>query len=277
MSVRHSRHGVDLEVFVRTASSNSLDGTPVSESGLSIIEPFVSESLHVVGIEVSDSLGNLGSGDSASSLDHLLSDFSVNLIVRLEVHHLVVEVVAATDDLNVVHKVRVDGGEADTTVVHLTREDFVTHEVVTENTTVRVGEEVSIGDSDINEIGEESVLGTVLLLSIIEMLGVLVDSVRAENVLEKSERVVIFIVNRGSIIEDSNVSVVHLIISDKHKRRSIDTLLIRRVKSRGLLHSAESLVTLFNEGFMVDTTSSDDDHVVSKVVSSSVCVKSFNT
>lgn len=195
MSVGNSGHGVNLEIFVRSVNSNSLDGTPVGESGLTIVEPFVSESLHVVGIEVGNSLGNLRSGDSTSGLDHLLSDLGVDFVMRLEVHHLVVEVVSATDDLNIIHEVSVDGGEAHTTVVHLTGEDFVTHVVGSEHTAVRVGEEVGVGDSDINEVGEEGMLGVVLLLSVIEVLGVLVNSVRSKDVLEESEGVVVFVVD----------------------------------------------------------------------------------
>jgi len=195
MSVGDSRQGVDLEVLVRTVNGNSLDGTPVGEGGLGIVEPFVSESLHVVGVEVGNSLSNFRSGDSASGLDHLLSDLSVDLVVRLEVHHLVVEVVSATDDLNIVHEVSVDGRETHSAVVHLTGEDLVSHEVVSEKTTVGVGQEVRVGDSDINEVGEKSMLGMVLLLSVIEVLGVFVNSVSSEDVLVESEGIVVFIID----------------------------------------------------------------------------------
>jgi len=277
MGVGHSGHGVDLEVLVGSTRGYSLDGTPVGEGGLGIVEPFVSQSLHVVGIEVGNSLGDLRSGDSASGLDHLLSDLGVNLVVRLEVHHLVVEVVAASDDLNVVHEVSVDGGQADTTVVHLTGEDFVTHEVVSENTAVGVGEEVRVGDSHVDEVGEEGVLGVVLLLAVIEVLGVLVDSVASEDVLEESEGVVVFVVDRGGVVEDSNVGVVHLIISDKEERRGVDALIVGRVKSGGLLHGSKGLVALLDEGFVGNGTGSNNDHVVSEVVGSSVAIESFNS
>jgi len=276
MGVRDSGHGVNLEVLVRSVNSNSLDGTPVGESGLGIIEPFVSESLHVIGIEVGDSLSNLRSGDSASGLDHLLSDLSVDFVMRLEVHHLVVEVVPAADDLNVVHEVRVDGGEADTTVVHLTGENFVTHVVGSENTTVGVGEEVGVGDSDINEVRDEGMLGVVLLLSVIEVLGVLVNSVRSEDVLEESEGVVVFVVDGGGIVENSNVGIVHLIVSNEKERGSENAFLVSRVEGGGLLHGTESLVALVNERLVVDASSSDNNHVVSEVVGSSVAIESFD-
>ena len=57
------------------------------------------------------------------------------------------------------------------------------------------GEEVGVGDSDINEVGEEGMLGVVLLLSVIEVLGVLINSVRSKDVLEESEGVVVFVVD----------------------------------------------------------------------------------
>lgn len=277
MGVSDSGHGVDLEVLVRTVHGNSLDGSPVGESGLGIVEPFVSQSLHVVGIEVRDSLSNLGSGDSASSLDHLLSNFSVDIVMGLEVHELVVEVVSASDDLNIVHVMGVDGRETHTAVVHLTGENFITHEVVSEETAIRVGFEVRVGDGDINEVGEEGVLGMVLLLSVIEVLSMLVNSVRTEDVLEESEGVVVLIVHRGGVVEHSNVGVVHLIVSNEHERRSENSFLISRVKSGGLLHGSESLVALVHEGLVIDTSSSDDDHIVSEVVGSSVAIESFNS
>lgn len=277
MGVGDSRHGVDLEVLVRSVDSNSLDRSPVGEGRLGIVEPFVSQSLHVVGIEVRNSLGDLRSGDSASGLDHLLSNFSVDLIVRLEVHHLVVEVVSATDDFDVVHVVGVDGGQADTTVVHLTGEDLVTHEVVSEETTIGVGLEVRVRDGDINEVGEESVLGVVLLLSVVEVLGVLVNSVRAEDVLEESEGVVVLVVHRGGIVEHSDVGVVHLIVSHEEERGGEDAVLVGGLKGRGLLHGTESLVAAVNESFVVNAASSDNDHVVSEVVGSSVAVEAFNS
>lgn len=134
-----------------------------------------------------------------------------------------------------------------------------------------------VGDGDINEVREEGVLGMVLLLSVIEVLSVLVNSVRTEDVLEESEGVVVLIVHRGGVVEHSDVGIVHLIVSDKHERRSENSFLIRRVKSGGLLHGTESLVALVHEGLVINTSSSDDDHVVSEVVGSSVAIESFNS
>lgn len=85
--------------------------------------------------------------------------------------------VTATDNFDVAEVVTVDGGEAGTAVVHLTGEDLVTEEVVTEDSTVRVGEVVGISHGHIREITEESVHRVVLLFDIVEVLGVLVDSV----------------------------------------------------------------------------------------------------
>lgn len=138
MSVSHSGHSVDLEVLVRTAGGDRLDGTPVGPRWLGIIKPFVSKSLHVVGVEVRNSLGDLTARNTASLLNHLDSDLFVDGSVVLSLHHLVVKSVAATDDFNVVHEMSVNGGEADTTVVHLTGEYFVSEEVVSENTSVGV-------------------------------------------------------------------------------------------------------------------------------------------
>ena len=205
MGVGDSRHGVDLEVLVRSVDSNSLDRSPVGEGRLSIVEPFVSQSLHVVSIDVRDSLSNLRSGDSASSLDHLLSNFSVDLVVRLEVHQLIVEVVSATDDFDIVDVVTIDGWQANTAVVHLSGENLVTEEVVSEDTTIRVGEVVRVSSGHIWKISEHGVHRVVLLVHIIEMSSILINSVRAEQVLEKQEGVVVLMFLTRSIVEDTNI------------------------------------------------------------------------
>ena len=57
--VRDGRHRVDLEVLVRTERRGVLDWSPVSERWLSIVEPVVTEFLHMVGVKVADTLGDL--------------------------------------------------------------------------------------------------------------------------------------------------------------------------------------------------------------------------
>lgn len=67
MSVGHSRHGVDLEVFVGADTCGSLDGSPVGPAGLGIVEPLVAQVLHVVGIKVRDAGSDLRSVDTATN------------------------------------------------------------------------------------------------------------------------------------------------------------------------------------------------------------------
>ena len=136
VSVGDSGHGVDLEVLVRTDLRDSLDGAPVGEGGLSIVEPVVAEVLHVVVVKVSNTLGNLAAGDSAADREDLVADLLHDLRWGLTSHQLVVELVATTEDLDVIEVMRIDGGKANTAVVHLAGEDLITEEVVSENTAV---------------------------------------------------------------------------------------------------------------------------------------------
>jgi len=69
---------------------------------------------------------------------------------------MVVDMVSSSNDLNVIQVMGIDGWEADTTVVHLSGEDLITVEVVTEETTVRVGEVVRISHGHIWEGSKES-------------------------------------------------------------------------------------------------------------------------
>ena len=52
MGVDNSGHCVDLEVLVRTNAGSVLDGAPVGEAGLGVVEPLVGQVLHVVGIHL---------------------------------------------------------------------------------------------------------------------------------------------------------------------------------------------------------------------------------
>ena len=66
MGVAYSGHGVNLVVLVRTHSRDFLNGSPVGEGGLSVVEPFVAELSHEVGVMVRDALGNLRAGDATA-------------------------------------------------------------------------------------------------------------------------------------------------------------------------------------------------------------------
>jgi len=65
----------------------------------------------------------------------------------------------------------------------------------------------------------------VLFFDIVEMFGVLVDSKRTKYVLKKQESVVILVLNARSIIENSDIGVVHLIITNEHKSGYIDVFI----------------------------------------------------
>ena len=65
MTVHNSVHCVHLEILVGANRRGLLNWSPVCEGRLSIIEPLIAEMSHVVGVNVADSLGDLGSGDSA--------------------------------------------------------------------------------------------------------------------------------------------------------------------------------------------------------------------
>lgn len=128
-------------------------------------------------------------------------------------------------------------------------------------------------DGDINEISKKGVHGVVLLLDFVEMLGVLVNSVAAKNVFEELEAVVVGIGDGRSIVSNANVRVVHFIVTDKHEGGSEDRSFSNRGRRSSLLHGAESLVASINEFLVGNTSSSNNNDVVSKEVSSSESIE----
>lgn len=220
-----------------------LDWSPVSERWLGIIEPLVAKLLNVIVIDVSNSLGNLTSWESSSKVEHVSSDLRVDRGWGLGSEEGVVEEVSASDDLDVVEVMRVDGWKADSAIVHLSGEDLVSKEVVSEETTVRVSHVVAVGSGNIRKISKKRVHGVVLLVAVIQMLGMLIDSVGTEHVLKEEERVVVLVLDTWSIVEDTNVGVYHLVISDEEECWDIYSLLsVLDLNASLLWKRSESLV-----------------------------------
>ena len=77
MHVGNSGQSVDLEVLVGTNGRGLLNGAPVGPGWLTVVEPLVAKATDEVGVSVGDTLGDLGAGHTAASLDHLSADLSV--------------------------------------------------------------------------------------------------------------------------------------------------------------------------------------------------------
>lgn len=271
VEVEDGRGGLHLEVSVGAEGRGGLAWAPVHEGWLGVVEPVVAQVLHVPGVHVGKSLGDFASGDSSSELEDLFSDSEVDLLWLVLVQQVVVHLVSGSDDLGFLEVVGLDGHWADSGVVHVSGEDLVSEEVVAPETAVRVSEVVGIVSGDINELSEDGVEGVVLLLSVVQVAGVLVDSVVAVDFLEELEGPVVSVVVAWGIVEHSDVGVVHLVVSHHLEGWGVDGLL-RVVSSLlgTLLEGSELLLDLLDDGLVVNITSGDDDDVVSNVVSSSI-------
>ena len=216
--------------------------------------------------------------DAAAKGEKLGADLLVDGLVALNVKERVPQVVAASDDLDIVHVVSVDGRHADTAVVHLAGEDLVTEEVVAPNSGVGVGEVVGVSHGNIGQVTEESVGRVILLLNVVEMLSVLVNSVGSKDVFEKKECVVVLVLDGGGIVEDTDVRVVHLVITDEEEGWGVNSLVgVGLDASGGLGNVAEGLVDLVDELLVVDVAGTDDNEVVTEVVGSLELTEVINT
>ena len=224
MSVSDSGHSIDLEILVGTDGRGFLNRSPVGPAWLGIVEPLVAELTNEGGISVGDALGNLRASDATTSLDHLLANLVVSLSGGLLLHEIVPHGVSGTDNLDFVDEVRVESGGSNTNPVHLTHENFVSEQPGSPKTAVGVGEVVASLSGHIGKFTEDGLSGVVLLLDIVEMLSVLLDIVVTDHVSEKLEGVVVFVVDGGSVIEDTNVGVVHLVVTHHKQRGSVDAL-----------------------------------------------------
>jgi hypothetical protein len=102
MSIGHGSEGVQLEVLVGADLGDGFNRTPVGKRGLGIIEPLIGQVLEVVGVNVGDTLGNLGAGHSTVKVEHLGSNLLEDIGAGLDAHQLIVELVSCADDLNII-------------------------------------------------------------------------------------------------------------------------------------------------------------------------------
>jgi hypothetical protein len=72
--------------------------------------------------------------------------------------------------------VRVDSWKTNTAIVHLTGEDLIAEEVVSEQATVTVSKVVGFSHGNIGEITKKCVHAVVLLLDIVQVFCVFVNS-----------------------------------------------------------------------------------------------------
>ena len=80
-----------------------------------------------------------------------------------------------SDNFNIIQVMTVDRGQADSTVVHLSSKNFISKEPVAKNTTVTVRRVEALSSGYIREVREQGVHGTVLLLTIIQVLSMSVN------------------------------------------------------------------------------------------------------
>lgn len=166
---------------------------------------------------------------------------------------------------------RIDSWEANTAVVHLSSENLIAEEIVTKHTAVRVSEVVGISSGDIGKISEQSVHRVVLFVHIVEVFSILIDSVGAEHVLEQIESIIVLVLERWSIVENTNIGVDHLVISDHKDSWDVDgSLGVLGWDVSSLGKGSESLLNLLDDLAVVDLTSGNDDDVVTVVVGSVV-------
>ena len=120
--------------------------------------------------------------------------------------------------------------------------------------------------------------GVVLFLAEVNVLSMLVNSVIAEHPLKELEAPIVFILHSRSVIEDADIGIVHLIVTNEEESWSIDWLFSISTRSiSSLWHIGEVLLNQINQVIVIVMASSDDNHVVSIVVVCMIVVNIFSS
>lgn len=109
------------------------------------------------------------------------------------------------------------------------------------------------------------------------LTGVLVSLIFTQDSLEEADGVEVGISPAGSFEEDTNVQVVHFIVSDGHIRRGEVGLFSVGNEDGGILlsNSAEGLLSRLEESFSVNITGGSNDEVGGNVVGLEVSLDGF--
>ena len=84
---------------------------------------------------------------------------------------------------------------------------------------------------------------------------------------------VVWVFAAWGIVKDANICIDHIVITNHEKSWSVDWLFFACSLHRcGLSNAGESLVHLVNEAIVVDSTCSNNDNVISEVVSCAIVI-----
>jgi hypothetical protein len=112
--------------------------------------------LQVVVIDMGDTLGDLRARYATVQIEHLGSNLLEHISTTLDAHQLVVELVSTSYYLNIIKIMSIDGGKANTAIVHLAGKYLVAEEVMSENTAVTVRTKDAFMTSDIRKVTNHS-------------------------------------------------------------------------------------------------------------------------
>lgn len=104
-------------------------------------------------------------------------------------------------------------------------------------------------------------------MNIVKVTGVIINSIGSKDVFEKQETIVVFVLHRWSIVIDTNVRVIHLIISDKKKSWNVNWFLCVSSWYTSLAWKGrESLLNLVNNLRVGNITSCNNNDILSIIV-----------
>jgi hypothetical protein len=268
MSVGDGRQSVYFEILVRSNLTDALNGSPIGEWRLSIIEPLIAQILQVIVVKVSHSLGYFTSRNSSSHIHDLFGNCAHDWFRSLLIEESIIKVVSASIYFHIIQEVTVNSRETHSAIVHLSGEYFISEEVVAPYSTVRVCIVQTVSLSYINQITNQRMHWIILLMDIIEMFSMLVNSIVPKHMFQELKGIVVWVFDRGSIIEHTHIGVVHLIISNVEKSWSENGFFSVLLLFTGcLLHNLEVVIYLGNKLFMVDIAHSDNYQVFSIIIS----------
>lgn len=228
-----------------------MNGAPSDHTQISIEEFIKDYSLQIIFFNAADTFGEFRSRDSSAKISDLISQFGTQCKSVFLSHKIVENLVSSSEHFVFGNVLRILSQDELGKEHHLLAVDFISEEVSSEKSRIRIGHVMGLVKSDIGMGSQMFVHQMVLTGRMIQMsTSVLIGAVFAQKRFQVMHSKEFRVFPSRGVEEDTKVSIHHLIISHEKGRRS--EIRLFRVLLFALLFGKFERLAGFNYFFMVD-------------------------
>ena len=138
------------------------------------------------------------------------------------VQQVVVNKISSSNYFNIINIVGINCWKTDSTIIHLSCKNFISKEIISKQSTIRICKIMRICSSYIWQISKKWMQWVILFMDIIEMLSILINSVWSKHIFKKQKGIIILMLDWRCVIKYSYIWIVHFIISNHEQSWNVN-------------------------------------------------------